>query len=103
MNERLHKIADDEYVTAAPRGDVTATTPVGNVDLLPVYQLHYAVFYNASTPTTTDSQTNNFTDVLSTVVPDVGGGRIGGPPNSRNPRNQLPKALNVEILASRLW
>ena len=72
-------IADDEYVTATREVTAAGTTDDDDNGSLPVYQLHYAVFYNASSSSTAEPETANLT---STIVP--GGGDAGGDEKASN-------------------
>jgi len=64
-----YEIADDEYVTSTR--EVTEGSGYGSV---PVYQLHYAVFYNASAGSAAAAAEESYTSFTvlptSTIVPD---------------------------------
>jgi len=69
--QNIYEISDDEYV-AASREVVQGQAQGHGHGKLPVYQLHYAVYYNASAEAAPDDSFAVFQ--TSTIVPDAGAG-----------------------------
>jgi len=95
-----YEIAGDEHVTATAR-EVTEGPGQG---ALPVYQLHYAVFYNASAAAEAEAEateTANFTVLrTSTIVPDGDG---GGQKASNACARHYAETLLIRLFTLQSW